>query len=181
MHAAFSSFNPQTDLYQNQMWWLVENAAFMYSELIANSQIVLQSIHDMTDHAANAKFLGWEKAIPIAINMYQRLKHYFHPHQQGNIPSHLIALAAGVILDELVQVLSYGSRGHVIAIQALLAKLDKTEINPYAVLSLKDFPTSIDQVITMARKMENEQHIARIYKAVDHYYEDILSLTYTHD
>ncbi|OGT56409.1 MAG: hypothetical protein A3F14_06325 [Gammaproteobacteria bacterium RIFCSPHIGHO2_12_FULL_43_28] len=178
MQTTFSPFNPKTDLYQDQLWVLSENHALIYSERIASCQIVLQGIHDMADHAANAKISGWKKAIPIATEMCYQLTNYFHPYQQGNIPSHLISFAAGTILDELVQVSYYGSMGRITTIQALLAKLNKTEINPHAVLALKDFPVSVDHVIAVAAKIKTKQDIPSIYAAVDGYYEDILNLTY---
>lgn len=178
MQTTFSSFNPKTDFYQDQMWILEENHALVYSELVAKSKIILQGIHDLADHAANATLSGWKKAIPIAEEVYSRLSNYFYPYQQGNIPSHLISFAIGAILDELVQVSYYGSVGRITAIQALLAKLNKAEINPHALLALNDFPVSVDHVIAMAAKMKTKNDVTIIYEAVDRYYEDILNLTY---
>lgn len=178
MQTTFSSFNLKTDFYQDQMWVLEENHALIYSELAAKSKIILQGIHDLADHAANATLSGWKKAIPIAKEVYSQLTNYFYPYQQGNIPSHLISFVIGAILDELVQVSYYGSIGRIVAIQALLAKLNKAEINPHAVLALNDFPVSVDHVIAVAAKVKTKHDIPIIYEAVDRYYEDILHLTY---
>lgn len=178
MQTTFSAFNPKTEFYQDQMWVIMENHALVYSRLVANSQILLQGIHDLADHAADARISGWKKAVPVAAEMHYQLNKYFHPHQQGNIPSHLISYAAGAILDELVQASFYGSIGRMASIQALLAKLNKVEINPHAVLALKDFPVSFDDVIAVATKVKNEEDFPIIHEAVDRYYEDILKLTY---
>jgi len=178
MHTTFSTFNPKIDLYQDQVWGLVENDAFIYSKLIATSQMVLQGLHDIADHAANAKFAGWKKAIPVAAEMHDKITNYFHPYQKGNIPSHLIFLAAGAILDELVQVPNYGNIGHITSIKALLNKVDKIDINPNAALALKDFPISVDSVIEVASQVKNKHDFPIIYSVVNHYYQDILNLTY---
>jgi len=179
LHTTFSEIDPKTHLYKDDMWELIENDAYLYAILIAERKMVLQGLHDVVDHAANAKSDGWTCASEIATEMRDKLRSHFQEEFQGNLPSHLIPLAAGVLLDELAQMPHYHSRKRITAIRQLLQKMDSANINPFAPLMLSDFPTSIDDITAAVRaRVDPKSDTGLIQSCIDHYADEVRRLTY---
>ena len=178
LKTTFGATDPKTDTYKDDMWEIIENDAFTYASIVAKRQMVFQGLHDLVDHASSAKSEGWGCASEIASEMHQKFSKYFHKSPQGNIPSHLIPFAAGVILDELTQKPHYHCKGRISAIRLLLAKLDTLNIDPFALLKLSDFPISIDDVTNAARAYKDSQDFELIRFRVDQYADDVIKLTY---
>lgn len=178
LKTTFAATDPKTDFYKDDMWEIIENDAYIYASIVAKRQMVLQGLHDLVDHASSAKSEGWVCASEIAAEMHQKFSDYFQRRPQGNIPSHLIPFAAGVILDELTQMPHYQSKGRIFAIRLLLAKLNTLNIDPFALLKLSDFPISIDNVTSAARTYKGSQDFEQIRISVDKYADDVSKLTY---
>ena len=175
----FSKEDPKTRLFKDEMRELIENDAYLYSELIARKRVVLQGSHDLVDHAAAARADGWIAAAGVASKVAQKLSVYFAGARKGNIASHLIPFALGVLLDELAQSAHYGSGPRILAIEALLAALENSDIRPDDAVALRDFPTSIDEVTAAARSGNGD--LSAVRASVTRYASEIRSLAYRID
>ncbi|MEI8027998.1 MAG: hypothetical protein WCI18_16730 [Pseudomonadota bacterium] len=178
LNTTFAPSDPKTHFYKDDMWEIIENDAYIYASIVSKKQMVLQGLHDLVDHAASAKSEGWVCASEIATEMHQKFSEYFQRRPQGNIPSHLIPFATGVLLDELTQMPHYQSKGRIAAIRLLLKKMDSLKIDPFASLKISDFPTSIDNVTNAARVYNDAQDLDLIRFSIDQYADDVSKLTY---
>src|SRR4051812_46478218 len=97
-------------------------------------------MHDITAHVAGMSSSGFGYAREVAARVHRKLSHYFGPRGTGNLPSHLVPFLIGIILDGLTQSMIYGSEPRKIAIDELLASMDRLNIDPTAKLKLNGFP-----------------------------------------
>lgn len=172
-----SDFNPHVSDYRSQMAELLNNDAFVYSTLILQKRMVFQTLHDVIEHATEASGAGWEKARKTASEVQSIFSEYFGVRGRGNIPSHILPFVIGVLVDDLVQSPFYGCPGRTAVIGELLGCLKRLEIDPQSPRVLKEFPSSIEMVLMMARKPGVENEPGLIVETVERLVKDLYRLT----
>ncbi|MGZ3771137.1 MAG: hypothetical protein ACXVCP_02210 [Bdellovibrio sp.] len=176
--AIFSEFNPHLSDYRSQMSELLNNDAFLYAKLVSQKKMVFQSLHDIIEHSTNATGSGWDQAQTTARVVYTVFSKYFGTQCRGNIPSHVLPFVIGVLLDDLTQSPFYGAAGRVAVINELLTQLKKLEIEPQSPLILKEFPSSIETVLIIARKPNIEENKSLISNTVLRLVNDLYAFTH---
>lgn len=147
----FSTFDIKNTSLKDQLCPLRYNDTFLYSKLVAQSQLIFHGTHDLAGHIVGLEQDGFLFAANTAMNIASQLDLYFGEFGYGNLPSHLIPFMIGLLLDDLTQKPSYFSTSRVNAIEALLQSLDKSLINPRAPLMLYKFPEKFNIALQSVR------------------------------
>lgn len=155
IQSIFSEFDVRTMAVNDQLWILRNNDIYLYSKMVANHQVIVQSTHDIVGHIAGIDKAGADYAAEIASDIHQKLHAYFGVRGRGNFPSHLLPFMIGLLLDDLTQPPNFHSEKHVQSIRAFLSAMDELDIDPQSPLVLMGFPARINLILQAIRERKS--------------------------
>jgi hypothetical protein len=169
INSIFGGFDPAEGYYQTNFWELENNDALKFSDLIRQGQLAFLGTHDLIAHIAGANDRHWSQLKVLAQNVHETLLEYFKSVPKPTISALILPYTIGVILDDLAQPPSYGSKSHQALLTELLLRVAQKQIPANISTLLTDFPKSFQDIIELSRRggiEKNKREIVRIVNAL---------------
>lgn len=151
LNSIFGGFDPAKAYYQTNFWELENNDSLLFADLVRRGRLALLGTHDLIAHVAGVRSGAWEKLRPNAERLYQSVRRYFEATPAPTLASLILPYTIGVVLDDLAQPPTYGSKSHGLALDLLLNELDKHSIPPNLPTVLAKFPPQFAKIIETSR------------------------------
>lgn len=174
MNSIFGGFDPAKAYYQTNFWELANNDSLKFSDLIRNGRLAFMGTHDLVAHIAGMNHQQWPLLRQKAQNIYETIQTYFRSVSTPSISALILPYTAGVILDDLAQPPSYGSKSHIAVLDELLIKISTKEIPANLSTLLTQFPDGFQEIIDMSRKQGIENNPQEIKVKINFFVKQIL-------
>ncbi len=150
-NSIFGSFDPEKSYYQTNLWEIENNDVLKFSDLVRKGQVAFLGTHDLIAHIAGIQKKDWTSLRSVADRVFQAVESYFHSIVHPSIAASILPYTIGVVLDDLAQPPSYGSKSHLAVLDELLRELAAKSINPDQTTLLTSFPKSFQSIIDLSR------------------------------
>jgi hypothetical protein len=151
LNSIFGGFDPSKAYYQTNFWELENNDSLLFANLVRNGRLALLGTHDLIAHVAGVRREAWQSLQVSAERVYGSIRRYFARTASPSVASLVLPYTIGVVLDDLAQPPTYGSRSHLLALELLLAELDQNAIPPHLPTVLTKFPPQFAKIIEASR------------------------------
>jgi hypothetical protein len=177
MNTIFGGFDPRKEYYQANFWELENNDTLLFSELTKNRQIAFLGTHDLMAHIAGVSSAAVDVLTIQARGVNEALQSYFQSSVDHHTPiaAMIIPYTIGVVLDDLAQPPTYGSRSHEIVAEELLNILPGTKFLLHFQGILTKYPSTFEKVILISRSSLTEVDRPRVRRLVQELYLEIKS------
>jgi hypothetical protein len=166
MNSIFGGFDPAKGYYQTNFWELENNDSLLFSSLVQDGRLALLGTHDFIAHAAGVRADAWPELRVQAARVHRAISTYLQNVSRPSIAALILPYTLGVVLDDLAQPPSYGSRSHVAILEELLRELASRRIDPGTPTLLREFPSQFQQIIELSRTPDIEREPWRITASV---------------
>ncbi|MBY0370507.1 hypothetical protein K2X33_07465 [bacterium] len=150
-NSIFGGFDPAQGYYQTNFWELENNDALFFSGLVQRRQLAFLGTHDLIAHLAGVNRASWESLSIQGARVHQTIQGYFQSTPKATVASLILPYTAGVVLDDLAQPPTYGSRSHSAVLEELLGALAARRVNPGQKVLMTEFPQEFQSVIELSR------------------------------
>ena len=150
-NSIFGGFDPAHGYYQTNFWELENNDALLFSSLVSKGQLALLGTHDLIAHVAGLRAEAWNVLRSQAHRVYEALTEYFKTTQKPSIAALVLPYTIGVVLDDLAQPPTFGSKSHSLFLDLLLEALEKNLIPADLPTFLTEFPRAFEMIIAGSR------------------------------
>jgi hypothetical protein len=151
LNSVFGGFDPSKAYYQTNFWELENNDSLLFADLVRQGRLALLGTHDLIAHVAGVRREAWKKLRVDAERVYQAIRRYFIQISSPSVASLVLPYTIGVVLDDLAQPPTYGSRSHMRTLDLLLGELDRNSIPPHLPTVLTKFPPQFEKIIEASR------------------------------
>lgn len=176
-NSIFGGFDPSQGYYQTNFWELQNNDALKFADLVRRGSLAFLGTHDLIAHIAAVDSGQWPSLKENAEKVYQAILAYFRSVKNPSVSALILPYTIGVVLDDLAQPPSYGSKSHIAVLGLLLAKLARNEIPANLPTLLTRFPDSFQKIIELSRESGVEEKPAKIQAVIDLMIREILSFS----
>jgi hypothetical protein len=168
LNSIFGGFDPSKAYYQTNFWELENNDSLLSADLVRRGRLALLGTHDLIAHVAGVRRDAWKKLRGDAERAYQTIGRYFERTSKPSLASLILPYTIGVVLDDLAQPPTYGSKNHTLVLNLLLDEVDKNSIPPHVPTVLTKFPPQFEKIIGASRnkKISINEIEALIYQMV---------------
>ena len=166
MNSIFGGFDPSKAYYQTNFWEIENNDALLFSRIVKEGQLALLGTHDLIAHAAGVRAQEWRELQGHAARVHTAISNYFASVSRPSIAALILPYTIGVVLDDLAQPPSYGSRSHLAVLDELLRELEGRTIPANLSTLLTEFPGQFQKIIEMSRIPEAQQNQEKIAQTV---------------
>jgi hypothetical protein len=166
MNSIFGGFDPAKAYYQTNFWELENNDSLKFADLVRKGRLAFLGTHDLIAHVAGTRSEAWTLLRAQAEQVHHSISRYFANTQEPTIASLVLPYTAGVVLDDLAQPPTYGSRSHANVLDALLEALDAEAVPANLPTVLTRFPDAFERVIAISRDIESTSSPFRARRAV---------------
>ncbi|MGZ3796642.1 MAG: hypothetical protein ACXVB1_09760, partial [Pseudobdellovibrionaceae bacterium] len=156
-NSIFGGFDPAKGYYQTNFWEIENNDSLKFSDLIRQGKLAFMGTHDLIAHIAGLDQTHWPLLKQNAERVYDSIYSYFKSTSKPSISALILPYTIGVVLDDLAQPPSYGSKSHIAVLNELLWKISRNEIPANLPTLLREFPMSFQKIIDMSRTPHIEQ------------------------
>lgn len=178
LNSMFGGFDPRKEYYQTNFWELENNDALKFSDLVRKGQLTLMGTHDLIAHVAGIQSEQWPKLKDKAHEVFTALTEYIQTSSKPSIASLILPYTIGVVLDDLAQPPTYGSKSHLAVIDELLLKLKSNPLRPEQHIVLTEFPASFQKIIDLSRTAGVQNKPDEIKTTVQQMMTEILGKSY---
>ena len=179
-NSIFGGFDPSKGYYQTNFWEIENNDALKFADLVRQGKVAFMGTHDLVAHIAGIDRSHWSLLKRNAERTYQAIQSYFTSVEKPSISALILPYTIGVILDDLAQPPSYGSKNHIAVLDELLAKLLKKEIPANLPTLLTQFPESFQKIIDLSRTAGIEKNSVEIKRTVHLLVQEVLRSSLVH-
>lgn len=173
-NSIFGGFDPAKGYYQTNFWEIENNDALKFSDLIRQGKLALMGTHDLIAHIAGLDGAHWPLLKKNAHRVFDVISSYFKSTPQPSISALILPYTIGVVLDDLAQPPSYGSKNHIAVLNELLCKISDNGIPASLPTVLTQFPESFQKIIDLSREPNIERKPAQIKATIDRLAQEIL-------
>lgn len=175
MNSIFGGFDPSKGYYQTNFWELENNDSLLFSALVKEGRLALLGTHDFIAHAAGVRSEVWVELKPFADRVHRGISEYLRGVSRPSIAALILPYTLGVVLDDLAQPPSYGSKSHIAVLEELLREIERRPIPANFPTLLRKFPTQFQTIIDLSRTFGIERDPGRITATVRQMSREILS------
>jgi hypothetical protein len=151
LNTIFGGFDSSRGYYQTNFWELENNDSLLFADLTRQGRVAFLGTHDLIAHICGIDANAWTLLRRQAEDVYQAIKKYFESVQKPSITAMILPYTIGVILDDLAQPPTYGSKSHALFLEALLSSLQQKVVAPDLKTVLGEFPVSFEKIIMGSR------------------------------
>ncbi len=166
-NSIFGGFDPAKSYYQTNFWELENNDTMKFSDLVRQGQMAFLGTHDLIAHIAGVDKNHWPLLKQTAHRVYESISAYLKSVSKPSISALILPYTLGVVLDDLAQPPSYGSKSHLAVIDNLILRISRNEIPANLPTLLTQFPESFQKIIDISRATGIEQRPDEIKNTID--------------
>ena len=174
-NSIFGGFDPAKGYYQTNFWEIENNDVLKFSNLTRKGQVAFLGTHDLIAHIAGIDGGHWPLLKQIASRVFESISSYFGSVKTPSVSSLILPYTIGVVLDDLAQPPSYGSRNHIAVLEKLLHRLYTNEIPANLRSVLTHFPDSFQTIINLSRQPGIENSPDTITTSINSLTKEILN------
>ena len=178
-NSIFGGFDPEKSYYQTNLWEIENNDVLKFSDLVRKGQLAFLGTHDLIAHIAGIQKKDWTSLRTVADSVFQAVESYFRSTVRPSIAAAILPYTIGVVLDDLAQPPSYGSKSHLAVLDELIGELAAKSVNPDQTTLLTSFPKSFQNIIDLSRTNGIELKRDIIKTTVGHMIREIRSASLT--
>ncbi len=151
LNSIFGGFDPSKAYYQTNFWELENNDSLLFADLVRQGRLALLGTHDLIAHVAGVKRDAWKQLRVDAERVYQTIRRYSGRTSRPSLASLVLPYTIGVVLDDLAQPPTYGSKSHELVLDLLLSEVEKNALPPHLPTVLTKFPPQFEKIIDASR------------------------------
>lgn len=147
----FGGFDSTKGFYQTNFWELENNDSLLFADLTRNGQVAFLGTHDLIAHICGIKRESWTLLKKQAQLVYTEIKSYFEGAEKPSVASMILPYTIGVVLDDLAQPPTYGSKSHAAFLEVLLDNLKNQIVTADLKTVIAEFPSAFELIILNSR------------------------------
>lgn len=157
---AFLNGDANVNYFKTNRWEIENNTARLQVELMARNQVAFSGTHDLADHLLGGNGEGFSLHQKFYQNIHTRYMRLLPLHKNFSL---VLSYLIGVLLDDMVQPVWYGSENHRLIVERTLELLEKSASLPQDLpeIFLPDSFHSLVKCLRERHTAELERHLTK--------------------